>query len=166
MRRFAGALLLAALFVVPAASAQQAPKYLNKQYSDAVHDLRSCLNVLAPQERRLVVLRSGIGPGDPASPQKVAAELKVAPAAVAKLQWEPIRKMRAAQKANQCGAGGQPASTKPASAKAAAAKFSTTPSAEPTDTAGWSSPKVLILLGIAGLCLLGVLRELFGAVRA
>jgi hypothetical protein len=155
------------LVCVPLAAAKGPPRYLNKQYSDAVHGLRDCLDVLSAKDRRIVVLRSGIGPGDPAGPQQVASAVKIPVASVATAQWGPIREMRAAQKAGQCGTAkttataSKPAATKPAATKAAFATAS-----EPTDTGGWSSPKVLILLGIAGLCLIGVLRELLGAVRA
>src|SRR3954447_22285274 len=102
-RMLAVAVGLAVLAVTPAV-AQAPPKYLNKQYSDTVHDLRACLDVLSPSERQIVVLRSGIGPDDPASPQQVASALNISVASVSKTQWAPVHKMRAAQKAGRCGA--------------------------------------------------------------
>src|SRR4051794_41637444 len=89
------------------AGAQSAPKYLNKQYSDAVHDLRGCLDTLSATNRKLVVLRSGIGPADPQSGAQVAAALNVPAASVGRRQWAAVRDMRSAEKAGSCsGAGG------------------------------------------------------------
>src|SRR3954451_23199333 len=108
MRRLLAAAAVAAFFVCVSFAAAQQPQFLNKQYSDTVHQLRSCFGVLSPTDRRIVVLRSGIGPRDPASPQQIAAELKISAASVAKAQWVPVRKMRAAQQAGQCGAAQAP----------------------------------------------------------
>ena len=171
MRRAVLALLAVALLVpVTAMAATAPPKYLNKRYSNTVHDLRDCLSVLSDTNRRLVVLRSGIGPQDPASPQQVATELGISAASVASAQWAPIREMRAAQKAGKCGnaqpAAAKPVATKPAAAKPKPSAPAVLVAAEPADKAGWSDPKVLILVGIAGLCLLGVLREVVRAIRA
>jgi len=165
VRRALAAVLFAALLVPAAApAAQSQPKYLNKQYSDTVHDLRDCLNVLSANDRRIVVLRSGIGPQDPASPQQVAAKVGISVASVAKAQWAPVHQMRAAQKAGRCGTTAKAPASTPVAKKTVATPSATV--AEPADKAGWSSPKVLILLGIAGFCLLGVLREVLGAIRA
>jgi hypothetical protein len=165
MRRalVAVAALAALAASAPAGAAQS--KFLDKHYADSVHDLRQCLDVLSTSERRIVVLRSGIGPEDPASPRQVATKLGIAVSSVSKAQWVPVRKMRVAQKAGRCD-GAKPASTVTATAVKPASTPTAAAVAAPVEKAGWDTPKVLILLGVAAICLMGILREVLGAIRA
>ena len=170
MRRRIAVLAAAACTIcAPVALAQSPPPFLNKQYSDTVHNLRACLSVLSPRDRKLVVLRSGIGTQQPASPQAVASALGISAASVSKAQWAPVHQMRAAQKAGKCSTPAQPAAPKTATNRAPAVKRKVVSAASATTSgggAGWGQPKVIVLLAIVGMCVLGLGREVLRVVRA
>jgi hypothetical protein len=90
VRRLLSAVLLVALAGASHAAAA-APRNFDRVYSDAVHEMRGCLDVLPAGERRLVVLRSGLGPGDPVSPKAAAAKLKIKAGQVGHRAWGAVR---------------------------------------------------------------------------
>jgi hypothetical protein len=156
--RAAGACGAAYLAVVACAWGTAPPRYLEKPYSDAVHDLRACLKTVSPSQRRLAIRRSGIGPGDPVSMHQVAAELHMPVAAVPHAEWSVVRAMRKAKAAGRCQATPVTASSRPTpktTPQRTASRASFVPSAPE-----WKDPAIVVLLGVAAVSLLGIVREL------
>jgi len=76
-----------------------------------VRRLQGCFGALSDLERRVLVLRAGIGSGPPRTRSQVARRLDVSTRRVTGLERRGVRTLRGASGAGRCGAGGGGEST-------------------------------------------------------
>src|SRR3954470_8735276 len=144
LRRALPAAVVAVAALVASAPAATTPRYFDNKLSNQVHELRDCLADLTPLDRRILVLRSGIGPRNPASPQFVAAHTGLAVAAVPAAQARALRHLATAADRKACvrntskGVAAKP-KTKPKSKPVAAE-----PVASPVRTVAAAAPQARV----------------------
>ena len=90
--------------------------------------LGGCLSSVPAGQRRVLVLRTGSGPGEPLSRRAVAARLDATPRQVARAERRGVRHLRAAARNGGCGLEPAPA--------ASTTTVSTTGGSEPPAAAG------------------------------
>jgi hypothetical protein len=76
------------------------------QLARVVASLRGCLDQLAPEERRVLVLRAGLGPRPGLSRSQVARRLGLGVAQTGRIERRALRRLGALDGAGRCVAGG------------------------------------------------------------
>jgi hypothetical protein len=125
-----------------------------------IHAARSCLTDLSATDRRMLVLRFGIGGRSHESDQSVATRLGLTVAAVTMREAEAVRALAA-----DCGIAAQPTST--ASPTASAAPATTpVPAAVPHGSSGGIAADEALAIALIVVCLIAVGHEFHKALFA